>query len=342
MADIRIQELMDFLSSRFPLAWQEEYDNCGLQVGDPQAIVRGLLTCLDTTEAVLEEAISVGANVIVSHHPILFQPLKKLSGHKPVERILLKAVRQNLAIIAMHTNMDNALEQGVNEGLGKRLGLQQMVILQPKNDLLAKVTLNLSHAEFKVLFPALESLQPASLVFLPGESEAYPGQAAISLFRDQLPTLRRLVGNLFGETPFLSVAPLLGSSPRVGAGMIGYLPQQMAPDQFFSWLRERLPVKVVRHTRICRDTISKVAICGGSGSFLLQEAMAAGADIFVSADFKYHQFQEADDRIIIADIGHYESEEGVISQLSEIISGKFPTFAVRSTSVCTNFVVYNP
>jgi dinuclear metal center YbgI/SA1388 family protein len=260
---MQIQHIIQELESLAPPHLQESYDNAGLIVGDPETPLSGVLFCLDSTEAVVEEALRKGCNLIVAHHPIVFRGLKRFNGASYVERTVMRAIREGVALYAIHTNLDNVYARGVNSKIAERLGLQETRILQPKA----------------------------------------------------------------GQTD-------------IGAGLIGQLPAAMEALDFLDFLKEKMSAGCVRHTALCGRPIQRVAVCGGSGSFLLPEALRAGADVFVTADFKYHEFFDAENKLIIADIGHYESEQFTISLLFDVIREKFPTFALHCTEVNTNPVQY--
>lgn len=260
---MRIKEILAILESVAPPHLQESYDNAGLIVGDPEAETRGVLFCLDSTEAVVEEAVRKGCNLVVAHHPIVFRGLKRLNGATYVERTVIQAVRQGVAIYAIHTNLDNVYRQGVNARIAEKLGLAETRILVPK-----------------------------------------PGQA------------------------------------DTGAGLVGELPEAVAEREFLLKVKNTFRAGCVRHTALRDKRVKRVAVCGGSGSFLLADALRAGADAFVSSDFKYHEFFDAEGKIVIADIGHFESEQFTIELLYDIIHEKFPTFALHCTEVNTNPVHY--
>ena len=258
-----VQDILSILESVAPPHLQESYDNAGLIVGDPGAEVTGILFCLDSTEAVVEEALALGCNLVVAHHPIVFRGLKRFNGSSYVERTVMQAIRQNVALYAIHTNLDNVYRQGVNGRIAEKLGLLETRILLPKA----------------------------------------------------------------GQTD-------------IGAGMLGVLPRDVDETDFLLHVKSALQASCVRHTALRGKPVRTVAVCGGSGSFLLSEALRAGADAFVTADFKYHEFFDAEGRLVIADIGHYESEQFTIELLYEIIREKFPTFALHCTKVNTNPVHY--
>lgn len=260
---MRIADIVAVLEEIAPPHLQESYDNAGLIVGQWQTPVSGVLFCLDSTEAIVDEAIAKGCNLVVAHHPIVFRGLKRFNHASYVERTVEKAIRAGVAIYAIHTNLDNVLHRGVNTQMAARLQLQRCAILAPK-----------------------------------------PGQTDI------------------------------------GSGLVGYLSAPMAEMDFLQWVKTQFHAGAVRHTALRGRPVEKVALCGGSGSFLLGEARRAGADVFVTADFKYHEFFDAEGALIIADIGHYESEQFTISLLRDIVQEKFPTFALQCTNLNTNPIQY--
>lgn len=260
---MKIKDVLAVLEAVAPPALQESYDNAGLLVGDPDMPLSGVLFCLDSTEAVLDEAIARGCNLVVAHHPIVFRGLKRFNGATYVERTVMQAIRKDVALYAIHTNLDNVHQRGVNDKIAQKLGLQHTRILAPR----------------------------------PGLTD-------------------------------------------IGAGLLGDLPEPMPETDFLRHVKTGLRAACVRHTALRGRPVQRVAVCGGSGSFLLPDALRAGADAFVTADFKYHEFFDADRRLIIADVGHYESEQFTIELLYELIHEKFPNFALHLTKVNTNPVSY--
>ena len=258
-----IKNVTDYLETVAPPHLQESYDNAGLIVGDPDEEVTGVLTSLDCTEAIVEEAAARGCNVVVAHHPIVFRGLKRLNGATYVERTVIKAIRLGVAIYAIHTNLDNVRVNGVNERIAEQLGLRDLRLLRSKNE-----------------------------------------------------------------------------EGTVGSGMVGELPEPVTEKEFLSLLRERMHAGVVRHTPLLGGEVTTVAVAGGAGGFLLPDAKAAGAQVFVTADYKYHEFFDADGDLVICDIGHYESEQFTTQLLAELLTKEFTTFAVLSTERNTNPVRY--
>ena len=259
-----ISEITDYLETIAPPHLQESYDNAGLITGNKSWKATAALISLDTTPDVVQEAIDRGCNLIIAHHPIIFKGLKKINGKNYVERAIIKAIKNDIAIFAIHTNLDNVYTNGVNGRIAEKLGLVETSILSPKDP----------------------------------------------------------------------------DVPNIGSGMIGKLPQAMEVNEFLAFLKDTMKVGCVRHTNLVKDRISKVALCGGSGSFLTASAIRQEADIYISADIKYHEFFDADGKIIIADIGHYESEQFTIELLGELLKSKFSNFAAHFTNHNTNPIKY--
>jgi dinuclear metal center YbgI/SA1388 family protein len=366
MATTTIKEVTDYLESLAPKAYQESYDNSGLLTGDRKSVVKGVLVTLDCIEAVVDEAIQTSCNLIVAHHPILFKGLKKLTGESYVERTLIKAIRHDIAIYAIHTNLDNVY-QGVNKRIGEKIGLKNMTVLAPKANTLLKLTTFIPIENKDEVLVALHQAGAGNLgdykncsfqvegtgTFLPTEN-ANPAigeknrQESVNevrvemIFPGYLKT--QIVSTLKKVHPYEEVAfylqALENENSEVGAGMIGDLETPMELISFLSSLKSTMNVSSIRHTPSTSKKISRVAVCGGSGSFLLNQAIKAGADIFISADFKYHEFFDADGKIVIADIGHFESEQYTKDLLSEVLREKFTTFATTFSKTITNPISY--
>jgi dinuclear metal center YbgI/SA1388 family protein len=338
---MRIKELTSYLETIAPSVYQEEYDNAGLIVGDPNAEIKGILLCLDSTEVIVEEAIMKGCNVIIAHHPIVFRGLKKIIGKNYVERTIIKAIKNDIAIYAIHTNLDNVYYQGVNTKICEKLGLEHTQILLPKKVL----------KQYAVTVPMEQERIVRNLLLSAGLPEVSASRA-IEYKTDGSEEQARLTAiapmgmetrilNALNKTDtVLEINNLETVGKELGAGMLGYLVQPMAEMDFLQHLKKVFHAGVVRYTGLRGREVRTVAVCGGSGSFLLGNAIAQGADVFVTADFKYHEFFDADGKIVIADIGHFESEQFTIELLYEIISKKFTNFALRCTEVSTNPVHY--
>ena len=363
---MKIFEITSFLEQIAPLAYQESYDNSGLIVGDLNADIKQALVSLDCTETIIDEAIAHNCNLIISHHPIVFSGLKKITGKNYVERVIIKAIQNNIAIYAIHTNLDSVLN-GVNGKIAEKLGLQNCRILAPKSNLLSKLVTfaPVAYADKvrQALFDAgagnIGNYHEASFnstgtgTFKGNEkSNAFVGEKNIRHYEDEIKIeviyetykssaiLQALRSNHPYEEVAYDILTLSSTHQLVGSGLVGTLPQTMHEQEFLVYLKSVMKVNVIRHTEFLGKTVKNVAVCGGSGSFLLGNALAAKADVFISADFKYHEFFDADDKILIADIGHFESEQFTPELLMEIITKKFPTFAIRLTEKNTNPIKY--
>jgi dinuclear metal center YbgI/SA1388 family protein len=365
-AAMLLKEIVSALEQLAPPALQESYDNSGLLVGDPSQQVTGVLICLDSTEAIIDEAISKGCNLVVAHHPIIFSGLKRLTGKNYIERTVLKAIRNGIAIYAIHTNLDN-VKRGVNMKMAQKLGINNLRILAPRKDELLKleVFVPASHAEAvkNAVFDAggghIGNYDECSFTVegggtfrpLPGANPTL-GKIGVRHAENEhnlsfiVPRwLHNEVHRALVEAhPYEEVAhqwiAVKNTLQDVGSGMIGELDKPLKINDFFSLLKAKMGVKVIRHTKPAHESVQRIAVCGGSGSFLLQDAIAAKAHVFVTADFKYHQFFDADGKIVIADIGHFESEQFTIELLGDWFKQKFPTFASHLTAIDTNPVFY--
>jgi dinuclear metal center YbgI/SA1388 family protein len=366
MAGIKIKDITQYLESLAPRAYQESYDNSGLITGDPNAELTAVLVTLDCTEAVVDEAIARQCNLIVAHHPILFKGLKKLTGSNYVERTIIKSIRHNIAIYAIHTNLDN-VHTGVNRKICEKIGLTNLKVLAPKTNTLAKLVTFIPKENTEAVVKALHEAGAGQIgnynncsfrvegvgTFKPNEQanphigknmeQEYVAETRVEvIFPAHLE--KSLLNALRQAHPYEEVAHYLTSlnneNQEVGSGMTGELAEGLEPIEFLKRLKVNMDLKVIRHTRILEKSVKKVAVCGGSGSFLLPEAIRSGAQMFITADFKYHEFFDAEDRITIADIGHYESEVFTKELLQEVLIKKFPTFAINFSTSVTNPISY--
>ncbi len=364
---MQIKDILQELEAFAPLSYQESYDNCGLQVGNPSGEATGALLTLDVTEAVLEEAIGAGINLVIAHHPLIFSGIKSITGRSYVERILLKAIRHDIAIYALHTNLDN-MQYGVNHKIAERLALQECRVLAPVKGKLYKLFTYVPETHIMALKEGLFAAGLGSIgdysecsfsaagtgSFKPAPgSRPFIGQAGASRQEtaECLLTLivpehlkSRAIRTLKENHPYEEVAyelvRLENENQTIGAGLIGHLAAPMPVTVFLEWVKDRMKTDCIRHTAPHQEMIHKVAVCGGSGSFLLPDAIRQQADVLITGDFKYHQFFDADGQILIADIGHYESEQFTIETFSEILKKKFPNFALLFTKNNTNPVNY--
>jgi len=361
-----IKEITDFLESIAPLSYQESYDNSGLIVGDANTEITKALITLDSTEAVVDEAIAKGANLIIAHHPIVFSGLKKLNGKNYVERTILKAIKNDIAIYAIHTNLDN-VSNGVNAMIAERLGLVDLTILSPKSNMLSKLVTFIPNENVQQVAEALfvagaghigeyseASFRQEGMGTFKGSENTHPHigtagkveQVTETRFETIVPNYRvaNVVAALKNAHPYEEVAydvyPIANQYQNVGSGMIGSLVSPMMQNEFLAHVKQSLDTKCVRYTAFEEKKITRVAVCGGSGQFLLPMAKAAGAEAFVTADFKYHEFFDAENKILIADVGHYESEQFTRNLIYRLLSEKFPTFAPLISDTNTNPVNY--
>jgi dinuclear metal center YbgI/SA1388 family protein len=258
-----LNELIEFLESIADPGLQESYDNSGLIFGNPDSVITGVLCSLDCTIDVLKEAKALSCNVVVSHHPIVFNGIKKINLNSYVDKALVFAIKNDIAIYAIHTNLDNVLEKGVNQKIASKLLLKNLEILKKKS-----------------------------------------------------------------------------TFEQIGAGITGDLEKEMTEVEFLSYVKTKMNTKLIRHTKLTDNKIKKIAIAGGSGSFLIKDAINSGADVFVTSDIKYHDFFDANDEILLLDIGHFESEQFTTDLLYELISEKFSNFATHYSKTCTNPVHY--
>jgi|SRR6185312_40929 len=363
---MKIREVIHYLESVCPPAYQESYDNCGLITGNREHNITGVLICLDSTEDVIKEAIRLKCNMIIAHHPILFSPIKKLTGNTYSERVIISAIKHDVAIYAMHTNLDN-IYTGVNHKIAEKLGLKNLKILAPKKDLLRKLItfcpIDKADKVRTALFAAGAgtigeynecSFNTAGVgTFKAGNNaNPYVGAKGNRHYENEERIEAIFPAHLEGSVikallhshPYEEVAydiyALENAHPKVGAGMVGILEKPMKERDFMLHLQKTMKTSVIRHTSLLGKKIEKVAICGGSGSFLLPNAIKVKADILVTADFKYHQLFDADNKIVIADIGHYESEQFTSQIIYGLLKEKFNTFALQISRTNTNPVNY--
>lgn len=363
---MKLRDLTQYLETIAPLSYQEGYDNAGLIVGQGDWDISEALIALDCTEAVVDEAIACGANLVIAHHPIVFKGLKKFQGSTYVERTVMKAIKNDIALYAIHTNLDNVLD-GVNGKIAKKLGLNNISILSKKGLVYRKLAVFVPIGHANALRQALFDTGAGNIGQYSECSYNTEGYGTYKAGDGAAPFLgkigelhqepevkievvypqqkeRALLIALYENHPYEEVAydifQLQNTSGEVGAGIIGQLPSPMAETDFLAFLKQRMQVAVIRHTALTGKPIVRVAVCGGAGSFLLGDAIRAGADLFVTADYKYHEFFDADGKTVIADIGHFESEQFTQELLLEIIKKKFPTFAIRLTGVNTNPIKY--
>jgi dinuclear metal center YbgI/SA1388 family protein len=361
-----INDITNFLETIAPPSLQEDYDNAGLLTGNASMPCKAVLISLDCTEAIVQEAIDKKCNLIVAHHPIIFSGLKKLNGKTYVERTIIKAIKNDIAIYAIHTNLDNVLH-GVSGKMAEKLGLENIQILSPKKNILQKLVVLVPTANAQQLTDALFTAGAGNIgnysecsfssngigTFKPQE-KANPIKGEIGS-RDKADETKvevifpawlqgQIIAAMKANHPYEEVAHdiynLANTYQETGSGVIGNLPEGVEEGEFLKQIAQIFKVNIVRHTALTGKKIQKVGLCGGAGSFLTNTAKAAGADVYITADVKYHEFFDADGQLLLADIGHYESEQFTIDLLFELLSDKFPNFALLKTGVNTNPVQY--
>ncbi|MFZ5942364.1 MAG: Nif3-like dinuclear metal center hexameric protein [Bacteroidota bacterium] len=363
---MRLSEIIRVLEQHAPLSLQESYDNSGLQVGDPKMDINGALITTDVTPEVLDEAIRLGFNLIISHHPLIFGGIKSLTGRTVTEQLVIHAIRNEIAIYSGHTNFD-AVFNGVSLKICDKLGLINNQILEPVKGSLKKlvVFVPLSHAGevrealFRGGAGVIGNYDSCSFnlegtgTFRGGENtDPFVGEKG-KLHREAEVRIETVIpAHLAGSAveamklvhPYEEVAydlyPLENDYPLAGMGMLGELPDEMDELMFLQFLKDRFSAGCIRHTALLGKKVRKVAVCGGAGSFLLKKAIAARADVFITGDMKYHGFFDAVGRILLADIGHYESEQFTQELFYELIIKNFPKFAVRLSEINTNPIKY--
>ncbi len=361
-----LKEVVSYLNGKAPLALQESYDNAGLLTGDGNAKITTVLLTVDVTEAVVQEAVTLGAELIVAHHPIIFKGLKKLTGDNYVERTVLAALRNNIALYAGHTNFD-AVEGGVNTYIAQKLSLTNIHMLAPAKGMLRKLVTFVPADHAAAVRQAMwdagagvignydeTSFNLTGEGTFRGNEETHPfvGEPGNLHFEKEvrietiLPSFREheVVEALLQahpyEEPAWDIYSLENDYPGAGMGAIGTLEAPVEEMSFLRQVKEIFQAGCIRHTSLRGKPVKKVAVCGGTGSFLLKEALRQGADVFLSADFKYHEFFDADGKTVIVDIGHYESEQVAKELFYDLLSKKFPNFALHFSQTVTNPINY--
>ena len=363
---MNVKSICELIEEVAPLALQESYDNAGFLVGDSQMEVTSVLACIDITEDVIDEAIRKNCNLIISHHPLIFNALKRLTGQNEVQRCVSKAIKKDIAIYAAHTNLDNVLT-GVSGKMADKIGLKNVQILQPKQNTLLKLV---------TFVPQLYSYRIRQAMFEAGAGEignydacsfnsegtgtfranenAQPFIGNIDELHSEVETrieviipdyLQDIVVNALikshpYEEPAFDLIPLKNDWNQVGVGIVGELEVPEDELTFLNRIKSIFNVPTIRHTDLFGKKIKRVALCGGSGSSFVHDAILAQSDVYISGDFKYHEFFDAQNSILIADIGHFESEQFTKDIFYEIITKKIPTFAVQISDSKTNPINY--
>jgi dinuclear metal center YbgI/SA1388 family protein len=362
---MKIRDLIHIIEEHAPLSFQEGYDNSGLLIGGFDEEVNKALICIDITEDILNEAAEKNCDIIISHHPLIFKGLKRITESCPTERIIKKAIKNNIAIYSAHTNLDNTI-YGVSHILAEKLGLKELKILEPKAEMLSKLVtfcpLSHSNQVRQAIFDAgggkignydccsYNISGEGSFRALEG-TNPYVGEKNKIHFENEtrieviFPKYLEdnIVRAMIAAHPYEEVAfdlyPLNNKWNQVGSGVIGNIEPREEID-FLMEVKKLTGVKTIKHSKLRNKPVGKVAICGGSGSFLINRALKQKADIFITSDIKYHDFMDVDNNMILADIGHYESEQFSKELIYNVITKKIPNFAVLISEINTNPVYY--
>lgn len=363
---MKISDLIAIIENYAAPELQEDYDNAGLITGNASWNCNGVLCALDVTIDVIKEAKAHNCNLIIAHHPIVFRGLKRITGKNYVEQVIIEAIKSDVAIYAAHTNLDNIV-LGVNGMIAKKLGLQNITILQPKNKMLRRLI---------TFAPVDKAAQVRDAVFAAGAghigkysecsfnsngtgsfkaeagADPYVGEIGERHYEQETKIEivypfyleNQVVKALIENHPYEEVAYDIFTMDNVhfgiGAGVIGELKEPRNEKDFLKFISEKFKAEGIRHTALLGKPIKKIAVCGGAGSFLIKKAVQMGADMYITADVKYHEFFDTEGKLVLADIGHYESEQFTIDLIHDLLVEKFPTFAVLKTKVNTNPVHY--
>ncbi|WP_276165742.1 Nif3-like dinuclear metal center hexameric protein [Zobellia alginiliquefaciens] len=361
-----VKEVTDIIEDLAPLPYAESFDNVGLLVGNSATKVSGILVTLDTLENVVDEAIEHKCNLIVSFHPIIFGGLKKLTGKSYVERVVIKAIKNDIAIYSMHTALDN-VPQGVNAKICEVLGIKNPQILIPQKETIKKLTTYVPVKDAETLREALFNAGAGNIGNYSNCSFSSKGTGSYKAEENANPTIgeigkthyeeeaqlnvtfskihqARVMKALFTSHPYEEVAyeviTLENTNQNIGMGMIGNLEKPVDDISFLEDIKLKMGAEGIRHSQLLDKKVQKVAVLGGSGAFAIGVAKASGADILVTADIKYHEFYKAEGKMIIADIGHYESEQFTKNLLVDYLTKKIPNFAIRLSESKTNPIKY--
>ncbi|GBU08268.1 GTP cyclohydrolase 1 type 2 [Bacteroidales bacterium] len=363
---MKIKEIIKEIEAFAPLSLQDSYDNSGIQVGNVEQVLSGCLLCLDITEEVIEEALELECNLIISHHPLIFRALKSLTGKSYIERCIQKACKHDLVIYAAHTNLDNAYK-GVSFRIAEKIGLQNIQILSPLSNNLLKLVTFVPTKSAEVLRKALFNAGAGQIgnydscsynlqgegTFRAGEgSKPFVGLQGELHFEQEeriemaLPSYleSKIVKTLLAthpyEEPAYDIYTLKNAWGRAGAGVIGELPLPETELAFLKRIKDVFKLKILKHSALRDKEVLKIAICGGSGAFLIPQAIANQADVFITGEAKYNDYFDVEQKLLLGIIGHYESEVCTKELIFEIITKKFPNFAVHFSNANINPVNY--
>jgi len=363
---MKVKDFTNYLEQLAPLTYQEEYDNSGLIIGDFNMEVKGVLITLDCNDKVLDEAINKKCNLLITHHPIIFKGLKKINNDSLTDKLVIKAIKNNIAIYSIHTNLDNVVN-GVNSEIAKRLKLKNCRVLSTKNEYLRQLVFycpkenttdlieklcsvgagaigNYNNCSFKSsgigTFKPLENSNPYKGVKGKLYSSEEDRVELVFLKDKQNKIIQTLKENHPYEEIAYQIFILDNKIQFIGSGLVGELDEPVDSILFLKQLKKIMNLELVKHSHVTGAAIKKIALCGGSGSFLIDEAIYSNADIFITSDIKYHQFFDIDNKIILADIGHYESEQFTKNLVYDYLTKKFTKFAILLSKVNTNPINY--
>ena len=363
---MRIKEILAVIEQLAPIALQESYDNSGVQVGDVNQEAKGALLCIDVTEEVVDEAITLGCNLIVSHHPLAFRKFQSLTGKNYVERCMIKAIKNDMVVYAAHTNLDNANE-GINCYLAKMLGLQNIRILAPQNNKLLKMVTFTPHSHVDQVRNALFNAGAGSIgdydscsynltgegTFRGGENtHPFAGEVGTLHTEPEVRTevilpnykkeevIRALIAVHPYEEPAYDIYALENQWTQAGSGIVGTLPEEMEEENFLYLIKDTFNLNTIQYSALRNKSVRDVAICSGAGNFLIPRAIGYGADVFITGEAKYNDFYDVEDKILLAIIGHYESEVFTKNVFYDAVSEKYPTFALYMAGTDKNPVKY--
>lgn len=363
---MKISEIIHYLEDIAHPSLQEGYDNAGLLTGNSNWDCSGIICTLDATEEVVAEAIKKNCNLIVAHHPIIFGGLKKINGKNYVEKTIISSIKNDIAIYAIHTNIDNIIN-GVNGKIASLLELKNLKVLAPKENILKKLYTYIPTEKVDQVRNALFNAGAGHIgnysecsfnvagtgTFKAGKnSKPFVGESGIRHHENETKTEvifpsymeGKIIAALKAAHPYEEVAydiiNLSNKYENIGSGIIGEFESEIDENTFLALLKKTFNLSVIRHTKLLNQSIKNIAICGGAGSFSIPNILNTDIQAFITADMKYHEFFDANDKFLIADIGHYESEQFTIDLLCDILGQKFLNFAVLKTEVKTNPVHY--
>ena len=363
---MKLKELCSYLDSAVPLAFQEGYDNSGLQVGSPEREITSAMITLDVTEDVIKDALAEKCDVVVSHHPLIFNGIKNLTGKSFTEKIIYEAVKNDIAVYSAHTNLD-VFNSGVSRKMAEKIGLEDISVLSPSANLLLKLVTFIPESYLEKVRNAIFeagagvtgnydfcAFTNSGTGSFRGNEMAKPfvGEKGKIHFENEI----RFETILFSHKKDMVIKALLENHPYeevaydlyslenrntgIGSGCAGYFHKPISEHDFLEQVSLVFDAKGIRYSKLTGKAIRKVALCGGSGAFLINPAIYSGADAYLTADIKYHDFFKAENKILLVDAGHFETEKFSTEILKDLIIKKFPKFAVRFSEKNTNPINY--